>query len=100
MNWNRANSPLLASPQGGVAASSKKHRVATEADADGVVFLFVSIGKPPRPRCQRMLRNNVYTRAATPPCGDARRGLRLISIHSRLHSKGTHKISQFRKHKL
>src|SRR5882672_12513182 len=49
--------PLLASPQGGVAASSKKFRGATEADAAGVVFLFVSIGKPPRPRDQRMLRD-------------------------------------------
>ena len=34
--------PLLASPQGGVAASSKKCRAATEADAAGVVFLLVS----------------------------------------------------------
>src|SRR2546429_7873983 len=49
--------PLLASPQGGVAASSKKFREATEADAAAVVFLFVSIGKPPRPRDQRMLRD-------------------------------------------
>jgi len=31
--------PLLASPQGGEAASSKKFREATEADAAGVVFL-------------------------------------------------------------
>jgi len=31
--------PLLASRQGGVAASSKKFREATEADAAGVVFL-------------------------------------------------------------
>jgi hypothetical protein len=29
---------------------------ATEADAAGVVFLFFSIGKPPRPRDQRWLR--------------------------------------------
>src|SRR3989475_13111164 len=49
--------PLLASPQGGEAASSKQFREATEADAAGVVFLFVSIGKPPRPRDQRMLRD-------------------------------------------
>src|SRR5262245_58811292 len=34
--------PLLASPQGGVVASSNKCRVATEADATGVVFLFLS----------------------------------------------------------
>jgi hypothetical protein len=31
--------PLLASPQGGEAASSRKRREATEADAAGVVFL-------------------------------------------------------------
>src|SRR5207253_1647744 len=34
--------PLLASPQGGVAASSSKFRAATEADAAGVVFLMFS----------------------------------------------------------
>ena len=33
--------PLLASPQGGVDASSRKWREATEPDADGVVFLLV-----------------------------------------------------------
>src|SRR5437588_5837244 len=44
--------PLLASPQGGVAASSIEFRAATEADAAGVVFLLFSIGKPPRPRGQ------------------------------------------------
>src|SRR5439155_5409752 len=37
--------PLLASPQGGVAASSRKYREATETDAAGVVFLFVLIWK-------------------------------------------------------
>src|SRR5215470_3375036 len=35
------HSELLASPQGGVAASSRKFCEATEADAAGVVFLFV-----------------------------------------------------------
>src|SRR5947208_12257730 len=49
--------PPPAPPQGGVAASSKKFREATDADAAGVVFLFVSIEKPPRPRDQRMLRD-------------------------------------------
>src|SRR6266581_6929768 len=48
--------PLLAPPQGGVAASSKKCCEATKADAAGVVFLLFSIGKPPRPRVQRRLR--------------------------------------------
>jgi hypothetical protein len=40
-----------------VAASSKKIREATEADAAGVVFLSIAIGKPPRPRYQWMLRD-------------------------------------------
>src|SRR5438128_1350615 len=53
--------PLLASPQGGVAASSKRCRAATEADAAGVVFLLCSFGKPPRPRDQRRLRDNFLT---------------------------------------
>src|SRR5437867_10783677 len=48
--------PLLASPQGGVAASSIKWCEATEAHAAGVVFLSFSVGKPPRPRYLRMLR--------------------------------------------
>src|SRR5204863_5398328 len=39
--------PLLARPQGGVAASSNKFRAATEADAAGVVFhLFSSENHP------------------------------------------------------
>src|SRR3989442_10213704 len=49
INCRQAYIPLLASPQGGVAASSKKFRAATEADADGVVFFSDSVGKPPRP---------------------------------------------------
>ena len=53
---NQALFPLLASQQGGVAASSIKCRAATEADAAGVVFLLFPIGKPPRPRGQRRLR--------------------------------------------
>src|SRR4029453_11482763 len=46
-------------------------------DADGVVFLVPSIGAPPRPRKKRMLRNILFDRSATPPRGDARRGVRL-----------------------
>ena len=57
--------PLLASPQGGEAASSKKCCEATEADAAGGVFLLFSIGKPPRPRDQRRLRDIFLT--ARPP---------------------------------
>src|ERR1700752_4948003 len=56
-NWSRGHSPLLASPQGGGAASSKKFRAATESDAAGVVFLWLLCRKPPRLRVQPMLRN-------------------------------------------
>jgi hypothetical protein len=56
-NVSERRIPLLASPQGGVAASSKKFREATEADAAGVVFLLHPVGKPARPRDQRMLRD-------------------------------------------
>src|SRR5262249_31055168 len=56
MNFSDRLIPLLASPQGGVAASSKKFREATEADAAGWFSFSVSIGKPPRPRNQRRLR--------------------------------------------
>src|SRR5205085_12530755 len=55
--WNQAlySPPCMTARRGGCVI--KKFREATEADADGVVFLFVSIGKPPRPRDQRMLRD-------------------------------------------
>ena len=93
--------PLLASPQGGVAASSRKCCEATEADAAGVVFLLFSIGKPPRPRDQRRLRDIFLI--ARPPLlllglraaalalrgGDARRGIRSIPILHTLMSAAT-----------
>ena len=56
--------PLLASRQG-VAASLIKFGEATEADAAGVVFLLVSIGKPPRLAGKRMLRGIFWI--AQPP---------------------------------
>jgi hypothetical protein len=59
------DTPHLASPQGGVAASSKKFREATETDAAGVVFIFFAVGKPPRLRGQRMLRD-IFLLAQTP----------------------------------
>jgi hypothetical protein len=85
MNRNRArSSPLLASPQGGVAASSKKFRVATKTDAAAVVFLrFLSENHPgfAISGCFAIF----FDRSATPPCGDARRGLYgLIRINSHL----------------
>ena len=70
--------PLLASPQGGVAASSIKYCEATEADAAGVVFLFV------------------VSRKTTPPCGDARRGItRVTVIRSHVHRPPLHLMRFF-----
>src|SRR5207249_2045690 len=73
--------PLLASPQGGVAASSIRYCEATEAA--GVVFLLVFDRKTtPASRSAEASRYFV-TRSAT-PCGDARRGICSIPICSHL----------------
>src|SRR5213594_863335 len=50
----RYSPPCITARRGGCVV--KKCCEATEADAAGVVFLLFSIGKPPRPRDQRMLR--------------------------------------------
>src|SRR5437016_12266872 len=85
MNYSRAAIPLLASPQGGVAASSIRYCEATEAAAAGVVFLLVFDRKTtPASRSAEASRYFV-TRSATPPCGDARRGICSIPICSHLH---------------
>src|SRR5205807_2223161 len=81
--------PLLASPQGGVAASSIRYCEATEAAAAGVVFLLVFDRKTtPASRSAEASRYFV-TRSATPPCGDARRGICSIPICSHLHRPPT-----------
>ena len=83
--------PTRASPQGGVAASFKRFREASEADADGLVFLLVPERKPTpasleAARCRacaaRLFADasrHFLDRSATPPCGDARRGMKLHS---------------------
>src|SRR5437773_4026033 len=87
--------PLLASPQGGVAASSIRYCEATEAAAAGVVFLLVFDRKTtPASRSAEASRYFV-TRSATPlrlraaalalRGGDARRGICSIPICSQLH---------------
>src|SRR5881396_2428892 len=70
--------PLLAPPQGGVAASSRKFREATEADAAGVVFLLDSSENHPGLAISDASRY-FLNRSDTPPCGDARRGIALDS---------------------
>src|SRR5207253_2560422 len=67
----------LASPQGGVAASLRKFRAATEAaDAAGVVFLLDSSENHPGLATADATRHFLDC-SATPPCGDARRGIML-----------------------
>src|SRR5690242_19970757 len=72
---SRANIPLLASPQGGEGCVMKKMPRSDRIRRSGEVFLLDSLGKPPRPRCQWMLRDVLLIARATPPCGDARRGI-------------------------
>src|SRR5207249_9951582 len=66
--------PLLASPQGGVAASSRKYREATEADAAGVVFLFVLIRKTAPASLSADASRHFIDCSATPPCGECKEG--------------------------
>src|SRR5204863_4698204 len=86
--------PLRASPPRGASAAArslkrrrggcviKKCCEATEADAAGVVFLCVLHRKTtPASRSADASRHSI-NRSATPPCGDARRGIRSIPILS------------------
>ena len=70
--------PLLASPQGGVAARSRKLRAATLASRRRGGFPIEAKGKPPRPLPTGRLRDIFLEVASTPPCGDARRGISLF----------------------
>ena len=74
--------PLLASGQGGVAERSIKCREASADREAGVVFRWIRKGKPPRLRRLRWLRDIYFDDAASPPCGDARRGITLAQRRS------------------
>src|SRR3989442_6015767 len=86
--------PLLASPQGGVAERLKRFR---EASADrraaqarqraasreaGVVFRLRTKRKTTPSARNKVASRLLICRAATPPCGDARRGICSPVIHS------------------
>src|SRR5215510_8980565 len=79
----RYSTPCITAKEGGcvIKKISRSHR--SRRSRGG--FPLVSIGKPPRPRDQRMLRDIFIDRAATPPCRDARRG---IALTARSSSKG------------
>src|SRR5437763_6777972 len=77
--------PLLASPQGGVAASLIKWCEATEKDAAGVVFLRDHFIRKTTPASRSAEASRHFLdRSATPPCGDARRGVRSSPISGSL----------------
>src|SRR5215472_354000 len=85
----RRRIPLLASPQGGVAERTRKCREASFESEDGVVF-----------RARRAENHPgcvgfggfalILDDAATPPCGDARRGLRLCQLSNNPSRRGLH----------
>src|SRR5712691_497873 len=79
MKWNRALFPSLHHRKEGKAASSKKFRAATEKDAAGVVFrlsLWFWIYRKTTPAARSAEASRyLLDRSATPPCGDARRGI-------------------------
>src|SRR5262249_22053322 len=57
MSLQPSDIPLLASPQGGVAASSRNFAKPPKQTQPGWFSFLFSIGKPPRPRYQWMLRD-------------------------------------------
>src|SRR5213083_644573 len=72
----RYSPPCITARRGGCVI--KKCCEATEADAAGVVFLWV-LNRKTTPASR-----NLLDRSATPPCTDARRGIRSILIRSYL----------------
>src|SRR6188474_974723 len=71
-------SPLLASPQGGVAERLRKCREASASRGRGG-FPIRTIRKTTPAASASVASRNFFDDAATPPCGDARRGLALDS---------------------
>ena len=85
MRLNASVVPSLHHRKEGWMRHQEKCRAATESPQPGWFTSLSSIGKPPRPRYQRMLCDIFLARAATPPCADARRGLSPTSIHHEFH---------------
>src|SRR5438094_10591753 len=74
MNWKQADIPLLASPQGGVAERSGKYCEASADREARVVFRMNPMETTPAASASVASRY-FFDYAATPPCGDARRGM-------------------------
>src|SRR5205823_4425558 len=69
--------PLLASPQGGVAERVTKYREASADREAGVVFRSKTKRKTTPAAAASVASQYLIDDAATPPCGDARRGMAL-----------------------
>src|SRR5437660_12525505 len=83
MHLKRMRIPLLASTQGGVAEQIKKHREASANCEAGVVFRWITKGKPPRLRPCRWLRKIFLM--TPPPLLAAMQGGEYASISIRSH---------------
>src|SRR5881392_865119 len=77
--------PLLASPQGGVAERLIKCREASADREAGVVLRLRTQRKTTPAASASVASQHFVDDAASPPCGDARRGIRSIIIRSHLH---------------
>src|SRR5262249_28889635 len=83
--WQSGDIPLLASPRGGVAEQSRKCREASAVREAGVVSR--PNGRKTTPAASASVASlNLIDDAATPPCGDARRGIYSMPIRSHLHT--------------
>src|SRR2546421_5863449 len=69
--------PLLASPQGGVAERVTKYREASADREAGVVFRSKTKRKTTPAAAASVASQYLIDDAASPPCGDARRGMAL-----------------------
>src|SRR5438874_3573129 len=70
--------PSLHHRKEGWLRGQQRSREATLFRADGVVFLFVLNRKTTPASRSADASRNLFSRSATPPCGDARRGIRSI----------------------
>src|SRR5438876_11259606 len=73
--WNRASFPSLHHRKEGWLRGRIRSREATLFRADGVVFLFVLNRKTTPASRSAEASRSLFNRSATPPCGDARRGI-------------------------
>src|SRR5215471_9558700 len=85
----RRRSPLLASPQGGVAASSRISAKPPKPTQPGW-FSALRARKTTPSSLSKDASRHFLDRSATPPCGDARRGLRLRQLSNNPSRPGLH----------